>query len=132
MSQRAATIQSLAMAFEVVKAMQADNFGVGRGLSPIRPGGLSRGHRGPNGLGGRSLSAEWERFLTDLFRRGLTGQGLEMICVDGGAGLLAALPTVFPGIPVQRCWAHYADLRIMPTNGWMPAPEGVIAAMGAA
>ena len=29
-----------------------------------------------------------------------------MICVDGGAGLLAALPTVFPGIPVQRCWAH--------------------------
>ena len=29
-----------------------------------------------------------------------------MISVDGGAGLLAALPTVFPGIPVQRCWAH--------------------------
>ena len=29
-----------------------------------------------------------------------------MICVDGGAGLLAALPTVWHGIPVQRCWAH--------------------------
>jgi putative transposase len=29
-----------------------------------------------------------------------------MLCVDGGAGLLAALPTAFPGIPVQRCWAH--------------------------
>ena len=29
-----------------------------------------------------------------------------MICVDGGAGLLAALPTIFPGIAVQRCWAH--------------------------
>ena len=29
-----------------------------------------------------------------------------MVCVDGGAGLLAALPTVFPGIAVQRCWAH--------------------------
>jgi putative transposase len=29
-----------------------------------------------------------------------------MVCVDGGAGLLAALPTVLPGIPVQRCWAH--------------------------
>ncbi len=51
-------------------------------------------------------AAEWERFLTDLFRRGLTGKGLEMICVDGGAGLLAALPVVFPGTPVQRCWAH--------------------------
>jgi transposase-like protein len=29
-----------------------------------------------------------------------------MICVDGGAGLLAALPGIFHGIPVQRCWAH--------------------------
>jgi putative transposase len=29
-----------------------------------------------------------------------------MICVDGGGGLLAALPTIFPGIAVQRCWAH--------------------------
>ncbi|HKT17871.1 MAG TPA: IS256 family transposase [Stellaceae bacterium] len=51
-------------------------------------------------------AAEWERFLGDLFRRGLVGDTLEMICVDGGAGLLAALPTAYPGIPVQRCWAH--------------------------
>ena len=51
-------------------------------------------------------AAEWERFLTDLFRRGLTGDGLEMICVDGGKGLLAALPVAYPGVPVQRCWAH--------------------------
>jgi transposase-like protein len=29
-----------------------------------------------------------------------------MICVDGGSGLLGALPTAFPGIAVQRCWAH--------------------------
>jgi putative transposase len=51
-------------------------------------------------------AAEWERFLTDLFRRGLTGEALEMVCVDGGSGLLAALPTAYPGVPVQRCWAH--------------------------
>lgn len=51
-------------------------------------------------------AAEWERFLTGLFRRGLEGVGLEMICADGGAGLLAVLPTVYPNIPVQRCWAH--------------------------
>jgi putative transposase len=51
-------------------------------------------------------AAAWEQFLTDLWRRGLTGQHLEMICVDGGQGLLAALPTVYPGVPVQRCWAH--------------------------
>jgi putative transposase len=51
-------------------------------------------------------AAEWERFLGDLIRRGLVGDALEMICVDGGSGLLAALPTAYPGIPVQRCWAH--------------------------
>lgn len=57
-------------------------------------------------LASSESAAEWERFLTDLYRRGLSGQGLDMICVDGGSGLLAALPTAFPGIPVQRCWAH--------------------------
>jgi putative transposase len=50
--------------------------------------------------------AQWEQFLADLVRRGLTGERLEMLCVDGGAGLLAALPTAFPDVPVQRCWAH--------------------------
>ena len=51
-------------------------------------------------------AAEWERFLGDLIRRGLIGDRLEMISVDGGAGLLAALPTAYPGVPVQRCRAH--------------------------
>jgi len=51
-------------------------------------------------------AAQWEQFLTALFRRGLEGRRLEMICVDGGQGLLAALPVVYPDIPVQRCWAH--------------------------
>jgi hypothetical protein len=49
-------------------------------------------------------AAEWEHFLGDLIRRGLVGDALEMICLDGGGGLLAALPTAFPAIPVQRCW----------------------------
>jgi putative transposase len=57
-------------------------------------------------LAASESAAEWEGFLTDLYRRGLTGAGLEMICVDGGSGLLAALPAVLPGVPVQRCWAH--------------------------
>lgn len=51
-------------------------------------------------------AAQWELFLTDLWRRGLTGRHLEMIGVDGGSGLLAALPIVYPNIPIQRCWAH--------------------------
>lgn len=48
----------------------------------------------------------WEQFLTDLQRRGLTTDQLELIVTDGGPGLLAALPVVFPGVPVGRCWAH--------------------------
>jgi putative transposase len=51
-------------------------------------------------------AAQWEQFLGDLVRRGLVGERLEMLCVDGGAGLLAALPTAFPEISIQRCWAH--------------------------
>ena len=57
-------------------------------------------------LAGSESAAEWDKFLADLYRRGLTGEGLDMICVDGGSGLLAALPSVLPNIPVQRCWAH--------------------------
>jgi putative transposase len=48
----------------------------------------------------------WERFLTDLYQRGLSEQTVELIVTDGGKGLLAALPVVYPKIPVQRCWAH--------------------------
>lgn len=51
-------------------------------------------------------AAQWEVFLTDLHRRGLEGKNFEMICTDGGKGLLAALPTVYPNVAVQRCWAH--------------------------
>jgi len=57
-------------------------------------------------LASAESAAQWELFLGDLIRRGLTGERLEMLCVDGGAGLLAALPTAYPEVPVQRCWAH--------------------------
>lgn len=57
-------------------------------------------------LAASESAAEWEGFLTSLYARGLEGLGLDMICVDGGTGLAAALPQVYPGIPVQRCWAH--------------------------
>ncbi len=54
---------------------------------------------------GESQNA-WEAFVNDLYRRGLEAEELEMIITDGGKGLLAALPLVYPGIPTQRCWAH--------------------------
>lgn len=57
-------------------------------------------------LAASESAAEWERFLGDLIRRGLIGDRIEMICVDGGSGLLAALPTAYPAVPIQRCWAH--------------------------
>ena len=50
--------------------------------------------------------AAWDAFLSDLYRRGLHAEELELIVTDGGKGLLAALPFVFPAIPTQRCWAH--------------------------
>ncbi len=55
---------------------------------------------------GNESAAERERFLDRPYHRGLTGEGLEMTGVDGGKGLLAALPIVRHGIPVQRCRAH--------------------------
>ena len=48
--------------------------------------------------------AAWNRFLTNLIRRGLAAP--EVICADGGQGLISILPEVFPNIPLQRCWAH--------------------------
>jgi transposase-like protein len=48
--------------------------------------------------------AEWSVFLTDLINRGLAQP--EVICADGGEGLISILPEVYPNVPFQRCWAH--------------------------
>ena len=58
-------------------------------------------------LAAAESTAQWAQFLGDLARRGLTGERVEMLCVDGGAGLLAArYPRPSPGFRLQRCWAH--------------------------
>jgi putative transposase len=57
-------------------------------------------------LAASESAAEWDAFLGDLWRRGLTGQGVEVVSVDGGKGLLSVLPDHYPSIPIQRCWAH--------------------------
>ena len=54
---------------------------------------------------GESQSA-WEGFLNDLYRRGLEGHSLKLLLVDGGKGLLAAIPLVYGHVPIQRCWTH--------------------------
>ncbi len=48
----------------------------------------------------------WMSFLEDLARRGLEGKNLKLITTDGGAGLIAAVESVWPDVPRQRCWAH--------------------------
>lgn len=64
-------------------------------------------------LASAESAAQWEQFLGDLIRRDLSGARLEMLCVDGGSGLLAALPTAFPEVPVQRA-ALQGDHRRSP------------------
>lgn len=50
--------------------------------------------------------AAWEGLLQDLYRRGLRGRKLLLIVTDGCAGLAAAIRTVYPHVPHQRCWVH--------------------------
>jgi putative transposase len=48
----------------------------------------------------------WEGLLQDLYRRGLEGRKLLLIITDGCPGLAAAMGTVYPHVPHQRCWVH--------------------------
>lgn len=57
-------------------------------------------------LSASESAAEWDAFLTDLWKRGLTGEGVEVVSVDGGKGLLSVLHDHYGSIPLQRCWAH--------------------------
>ncbi len=50
--------------------------------------------------------AAWEGLLEELRLRGLRGAALELIVTDGCPGLAAALQTVYPRVPHQRCWVH--------------------------
>ena len=77
-------------------------------------------------------AAAWERFLTDLYRRGLTGNGLEMICAracpcEGGgwpgphrclADLLsrASLCSAAGRTKSGTCWARSARPTTAPSR----------------
>jgi putative transposase len=50
--------------------------------------------------------SQWEALLRNLYQRGLEGNQCELIIIDGCKGLRQALETVYPYIPIQRCWAH--------------------------
>ena len=54
---------------------------------------------------GESQTA-WETLLNSLYHRGLEGQHLKLIVMDGSAGLRAAAELVYPEARIQRCWVH--------------------------
>jgi transposase-like protein len=54
-------------------------------------------------MGGESEAA-WRALLDDLVKRGLKMP--ELVIVDGGSGLDAALAALWSDVPVQRCTVH--------------------------
>jgi hypothetical protein len=71
-------------------------------------------------LGLTSGSSENKRvandLLTHLVEHGLNAEVSRLYVIDGSKALRAAIEQVFgTAAQVQRCRAHYADLRIMPT-----------------
>ena len=50
--------------------------------------------------------ASWESLMNSLYTRGLKGENLKLIAMDGSAGLKAAAELIYPQAKIQRCWAH--------------------------
>jgi len=48
----------------------------------------------------------WKAFLENLKARGLRGDNLELIVMDGSKGLWSAVKDVYPLVDHQLCWVH--------------------------
>jgi transposase-like protein len=68
--------------------------------------------------GFRESAESWADLLRDCKRRGMRAPVLAV--GDGALGFWKALREVFPETIEQRCWWHYADLRIMPMWSLIP------------
>jgi transposase-like protein len=55
--------------------------------------------------GVRESEASWKELLLDLKDRGMTDDP-KLAIADGALGFWKALPQVFPGTQMQRCWVH--------------------------
>ena len=64
--------------------------------------------------GYRESTGSWADLLRDLRDRGMAAPALAV--GDGALGLWAALRDTWPDTKAQRCWVHYADVRVMPTR----------------
>lgn len=67
--------------------------------------------------GYRESKQSWKEVLLDLKHRGMEHDP-KLLIGDGGLGLWAALPEVFPTTKSQRCWVHKTAnvLDTMPTS----------------
>jgi transposase-like protein len=70
--------------------------------------------------------AAWEGLLHDLYRRGLEGRQLQLTVTDGGAGLAAALQTVYPRVAHQRCWVHKLRNLLGAARRWRDAYPALV------
>jgi len=73
--------------------------------------------------GYRESTESWADLLRGCRRRGMRAPVLAV--GDGALGFWAALREVFPDTREQRCWWHYADVRIMPTCAVSALAAGV-------
>ena len=73
--------------------------------------------------GYRESAGSWADLLRDCRRRGMRAPVLAI--GDGALGFWGALREVFPETREQRCWFHYADVRIMPMVVVKPLVVGV-------
>lgn len=48
----------------------------------------------------------WHGFLFNLYERGLKGEYLKLIIIDGCPGLSQALEGIYQRVLTQRCWVH--------------------------
>ncbi len=74
---------------------------------------------GLRNMGGESEAA-WRAFLDDLVARKLATP--ELLIVDGGAGLEAALSALWPDVPRQRCTVHTIRTQFSIWYQIVPAP----------
>lgn len=85
-----------------------DIFGYEQKIGLVAYGIKESGQRGIISL--RIVDSEDEKnclaFLTDLKQRGLLGENLKLITVDGSPALIKAIKQIYPFKPIQRCWVH--------------------------
>jgi transposase-like protein len=65
-------------------------------------------------IGYRESKASWGDLLRQLQQRGLRSPLL--VIGDGNLGIWAGLAETYPEARRQRCWNHYAEVRIMPRS----------------